>query len=613
MAFNKFIQWADHFSEKISLFHVMLLSCLFALISIVNTHGGFLNEEMYIRLPFYMSDMPLLNKLFDSKILDGGLYRARELSYFLDFIDTKFVEFSIDNGCPHFLSLVHYLFSIVTGCLLWSFCVKELNFKPLIGVGWLALFWTTPSIFFGGSISRTGKIGVALLTAIIFYFVYKVVVAASIKRVDFQISKKVWFLYFIIIFSMTLLDEQGLFFAITVLVFLAIWVIFVRHKNIYIMLFIGLATVLLNGLYRYVIAPQLTCMLNGYRPYFFYWELPIKYFIQNLVPYLSAGFFQYVETFRFLIGNPPRIVGIGLILLFIFFPVFSIYIRPGLSANYRKLFILALVELLITNLMIIAMNSLMVLRNPSIMWPPNTMVYFWSPTIVILVMTLAILTNVFYKSRIPQWLVLMVMCFAIIGNIVAFPKHEAIFIREGQLYSSFQSSSAILNTFKNLDTLDNVRDPVIEKNPVFQFFKSRKKNNATGGCKILEFAKDRRFCIRPDAASVYNEKGIFHAKNGEYQLAIDYFNQAIGLEPANIHAISNRGLVYARLGQYQLAIADFSKTISLKPDFAEAFINRGIIYLIQKDNESGCRDAQKACVLGECKLLEIAKHKRYCR
>jgi hypothetical protein len=346
MAFSKFIQWANHYSEKISLFHVMLLSCLFALISIINMHGGFLNEELYIRLPFYMSDKPFLNKLFDSKTLDGGLYRARELSYFLDFIDTKFIEFSIDNGSPHFLSLVHYLFSIITGCLLWSFCVKELNLKPLIGVGWLALFWTTPSIFFGGFISRTGKIGVTLLTAIIFYFVYKVVVA-SIKRIDLQFSKKVWFLYFIIIFSMTLLDEQGLFFSITVLVFLTIWGIFVRHKNIYIMLLIVLVTILLNGLYRYVIAPQITCMLNGYWPYFFYWELPIKYFIQNLMPYLSAGFFLYVDTFRFLIGNPSRMVGMGLILLFILFPVFYIYSRPRFSDNYRKLFILALVELLI--------------------------------------------------------------------------------------------------------------------------------------------------------------------------------------------------------------------------------------------------------------------------
>jgi tetratricopeptide (TPR) repeat protein len=246
------------------------------------------------------------------------------------------------------------------------------------------------------------------------------------------------------------------------------------------------------------------------------------------------------------------------------------------------------------------------------MSPVNTRAYFWSPAIVILVMTLAILTDIFYKSRIPHWLVLIVMCFAIIGNIVAFPKHEAIFIREGQLYSSFQSSSAILNTFKNLDTLDNVRDPLIEKNPVFQFFKSRKKNNVTGGCKILEFAKGERPCIRPDAADVYNEKGIFYAKNGQYQLAIDYFNKAIRLEPAHVHALSTRGLAYVSYGQYQLAIADFNQTISLKPDFVEAFIDRGVTYLIQRNKESGCRDAQKACSLGECKLLEMAKRKGYC-
>jgi hypothetical protein len=62
---------------------------------------------MYLRLPFYLSDTPLLNKLFDSRILEQYIYHIRELSYFLDFLDSKFIELRIENGFPHFLSLSH--------------------------------------------------------------------------------------------------------------------------------------------------------------------------------------------------------------------------------------------------------------------------------------------------------------------------------------------------------------------------------------------------------------------------------------------------------------------------------------------------------------------------
>ena len=113
--------------------------------------GGILHPEMDVRLPFYMSDTPLLNKIFDSDILDTSLYRARELSYLFDFVDSKFIQFCIENGLPHFLSLTHYIASIAIGCLLWLFCVRELKLHSLVGIGWLALFWTSPSIFLGGS------------------------------------------------------------------------------------------------------------------------------------------------------------------------------------------------------------------------------------------------------------------------------------------------------------------------------------------------------------------------------------------------------------------------------------------------------------------------------
>ena len=618
MVFSKFIQLANHYGEKISLHHVILISCLFALISIINHNGGVLNPEMYLRLPFYLSDTSLLNKLFDSKILDRDCFRARELSYLLDFIDSKFIEFSIVNGFPHFLSLSHYLFSILISCLLWLFCVKELNLKPLLGLGLVVLFWTSPSVFLGGVFFRTGKIGVALLATILFYVIYKVAVISKTGN-DFQISKKIWFLYSIVIFTITFLDEQGLFFAVTVLIFLTIWCLFVRNrKNIYIMLLIGVVAILLHGLYRYTIAPQLTFMLNGYWPNFDYQTLSIQSFIQNLASYLSAGFFLYVETFRFLIGNPPTIVGFGLLLFVILFPVFYLYTSPGLSDNDRKFFILALAELFITNfLLVIVMNALMILKHPALI--SLTQVYYWLPTNVMLAMTLAIFTDIFYKSRIPKWLVIIVLCFAIIGNIVALSNNKV---------SQSQFGSTLINALKDIDSLSDVNNPLIENNVVFEFFKYKKKSPPVG-------------------TNAYKEKAVFYTKLGQYRRAIDNLNEAIILNPndyksyndrgniyytirylqdafkdydKSIHlnpdfvaAYINRGNIYTELRQFQHAINDYNKVLHLNPNHVDAFKNRGISFLLQGNRKLGCHDLQRACELGSCEMIEEAKALRYCQ
>ena len=118
--------------------------------------------------------------------------------------------------------------------------------------------------------------------------------------------------------------------------------------------------------------------------------------------------------------------------------------------------------------------------------------------------------------------------------------------------------------------------------------------------------------LAPDYAEAYNERGISYVALGQYQMAIEDFNNAIRLKPDYAYVYNNRGNVYTKLSQYQLAIEDFNNAIDLKPDYAKAYFNRGIIYFTQGNNKQGCSDAQKACELGNCKILEIAKTKGLC-
>jgi len=120
------------------------------------------------------------------------------------------------------------------------------------------------------------------------------------------------------------------------------------------------------------------------------------------------------------------------------------------------------------------------------------------------------------------------------------------------------------------------------------------------------------FALKPDYAVAYKNRGAIFIKFGQYQLAIEDFNNAIRLKPDYADAYNNRGTIYTKLGQYQLpsktSIMPFAWT-RMMPD---TYFNRGIVYFTQGNNKPGCFDAQKACALGNCKILENAKGKGLC-
>jgi len=118
--------------------------------------------------------------------------------------------------------------------------------------------------------------------------------------------------------------------------------------------------------------------------------------------------------------------------------------------------------------------------------------------------------------------------------------------------------------------------------------------------------------ITPNYDSAYYNRGNAYARLGKHQLAIDDFNKAISLNNDHVQAYINRGNAYARLSRHQMAIESYNEAIRLTPDNAYAYINRAFVYLNQGNKELGCRDALKACELGNCETLKAAKGKGYC-
>jgi hypothetical protein len=129
--------------------------------------------------------------------------------------------------------------------------------------------------------------------------------------------------------------------------------------------------------------------------------------------------------------------------------------------------------------------------------------------------------------------------------------------------------------------------------------------------KAIEFLTEA-IRLQPDFAHAYSARGNAYSKLKQYQPALEDYNKAIQLQPDNSFFFNNRGNIYKELDKYKEAIGDYNEAIRLKPDDATAYHNRGNIYFIQGDKETACGDAQKACELGNCKLSEFGKEKKYC-
>jgi tetratricopeptide (TPR) repeat protein len=119
--------------------------------------------------------------------------------------------------------------------------------------------------------------------------------------------------------------------------------------------------------------------------------------------------------------------------------------------------------------------------------------------------------------------------------------------------------------------------------------------------------------LEPDYAIAYYNRGCAYDNLRQPQRAVKDYNEAIRLKPDYAKAYYNRGTIYGKYGKHQNAIFDFNQAISLKPNDADAYNNRGMVYLNQGNNELGCVDAQKACAMGICNALEMAKGKGLCR
>ncbi len=111
--------------------------------------------------------------------------------------------------------------------------------------------------------------------------------------------------------------------------------------------------------------------------------------------------------------------------------------------------------------------------------------------------------------------------------------------------------------------------------------------------------------LEEELAQVYYDRGVAYDEKGDYDAAIGDFTQAINLRPDIFLGYHLRGMAHIDKGDFNSAVADFTQAIRRAPDYGPAYEKRGWAYFELEKVDETWQDAEKACDLGQCDLLEM--------
>ncbi len=127
---------------------------------------------------------------------------------------------------------------------------------------------------------------------------------------------------------------------------------------------------------------------------------------------------------------------------------------------------------------------------------------------------------------------------------------------------------------------------------------------------ILTFSILVVACDEKDKAEIGND----YYNSGEYQKAIEAYNEYLKMEPSDEIILYNRGRAYEELGNYDKALEDYKKVLKIDPKNEAAHLSYGKYYFREKDYKNAAYQFEKAFKLNTSSsqnafLLARAHHK----
>ena len=119
---------------------------------------------------------------------------------------------------------------------------------------------------------------------------------------------------------------------------------------------------------------------------------------------------------------------------------------------------------------------------------------------------------------------------------------------------------------------------------------------------------DQAILLEPDSALAFYNRGNAYDSKGEYDRAIADYDLVIQLAPEGDHAYYayyGRGYAYSAKGEYDRAIKDYDRAIRLNSDDANVFIVRGVANFLRANPSQAVIDLRKSSQLNPTNAYSV--------
>src|SRR5215510_13623432 len=103
--------------------------------------------------------------------------------------------------------------------------------------------------------------------------------------------------------------------------------------------------------------------------------------------------------------------------------------------------------------------------------------------------------------------------------------------------------------------------------------------------------------LNPNHANAFSNRGVAYGRKGDYDRAVENYDEAIRLNPKHAAALYGRGNAYRRKGDYDRAIENYDEALRLNPKHANALYNRGNAYRHKGDYDRAIENYDEAIEL----------------
>jgi len=101
-----------------------------------------------------------------------------------------------------------------------------------------------------------------------------------------------------------------------------------------------------------------------------------------------------------------------------------------------------------------------------------------------------------------------------------------------------------------------------------------------------------------DSEYYFNLAVYYHQKKN-YLKALELYDKALQLDPADARPYNNRSLIHQKLGNKDQAVEGFLKAIRLDPEYGKPYNNMGLVYYHEGNYSGAAANFEKAIELGE--------------